>query len=225
MLFPIGDDNIDGGSKPIIAYSFLGFNIAVFLFQLTLTSGQCEWLFFEYGMQASEISQGQNLATIFTSMFMHGGWMHLIGNMIFLWIFADNIEAVVGNMGFLLFYLLGGIFAALAHVLMDPSSTIPSVGASGAISAVMGAYLVMFPKSRIKVILLIFFITFEISALAFLGIWFIQQLVSGIGSIGLTAETSGGIAWWAHIGGFVFGLVSGFLLKKRYGYRYSYRKV
>ena len=225
MFFPIGDDNIEGGYKPIVAYTFLGFNIAVFLFEFTLSPGQCEWLFLEYGMQASEISAGQDIYTIFTSMFMHGGWMHLLGNMIFLWIFADNIEAIIGNVGFLLFYILGGIFAALVHVFIDPTSSIPSVGASGAISAVMGAYLVMFPKSKIKVLLLFFFITFELSAIAFLGIWFIQQLVSGVGSLGITTETSGGVAWWAHIGGFIFGLTAGYLFKKIYGNRYSYRKM
>ncbi|MBT8230760.1 MAG: rhomboid family intramembrane serine protease [Bacteroidia bacterium] len=223
MIFPIGDDNIIGGHKPLVAYSFLGFNIAVFLFELSLSQSQCEWFMTQYGVIPTEISAGQDLFTIITSMFMHGGWMHLIGNMIFLWIFADNIEAVIGSFGFLVFYLLGGVVASLIHVVFNLGSTVPSIGASGAISAVMGAYLVMFPKSRIKVIVLIFFFTFHLSAIAFLGIWFIQQLFSGIGSLNAQVG-SGGVAWWAHIGGFLYGVLAGFVLKNIYGHRYNYGK-
>jgi membrane associated rhomboid family serine protease len=144
-------------------------------------------------------------------MFLHGGWMHLIGNMLYLWIFADNIEAKVGSIPFVVFYLIGGVIAAGGHILLDQSSMIPMVGASGAISAVMGAYVVMFPKSRIKMIFLVFFSIFYIPAWAFLGFWFAQQLMSGVSEMGMTQ--GGGVAWWAHIGGFVFGLIWGFLFR------------
>lgn len=217
MIFPIGDDQVSGGHRPLVSYSLIAINILVFLFQVTLPEAQLQQLVFDYGTTPAAILQGQDYPTLLTSMFLHGGWMHLIGNMLFLWVFADNIEAVIGSLPFLLFYLLGGVIASGAHVYFNPGSTLPSVGASGAISAVMGAYLVMFPVSRIKVLILIFFRAFYIPALAFLGFWIIQQLVSGYFSLGTSAaETSGGVAWWAHIGGFVFGLLMGWFFRRRF---------
>ncbi len=225
MIFPIGDDNIIGGHKPTVAYTLLAINVMIFIFQITLSPNEIEYLLTDFGIIPQEISQGQDLYAIITSMFLHGGLMHLLGNMLFLWIFADNIEAVVGNKMFLLFYLFGGIFAAIAHVATDPYSTIPTVGASGAISAVMGAYLVMFPKSRIKMTFLLFK-SFYIPAVAFLLFWFIQQLFSGVGTYAPeTAEAAGGVAWWAHIGGFVYGILVGWFFKQRYGKNYSYTIV
>jgi len=233
MIFPIGDTNVKGGYKPFFSYSLIAINIIIFLLQVSTTGNLvCEFATIPY-----EVSEGRRLFTLFTSMFLHGGWMHLIGNMVFLWIFADNIEAVIGNRNFILFYVLGGLFSAVAHIMIElytgsgaslaaccmPCSSgdacagaeaicagsIPSLGASGAISAVMGSYIVMFPKSRIKV--LFFIMTFEVAAIYFLGFWFAEQLFSGVGSIGPLAGSGGGVAWWAHIGGFVFGLVFGFL--------------
>lgn len=150
-------------------------------------------------------------------MFMHGGWMHLIGNMVFLWVFGDNIEAVLGHAGYLIFYLAGGLAASAAHIFFNINSSIPSLGASGAIAAVLGAYVVMFPRSRVRMLVLLGFRGFvtRVSALIFLGVWFITQFLSGVASLGpATAETSG-VAFWAHIGGFVFGLVGGLLLRGR----------
>jgi membrane associated rhomboid family serine protease len=213
MIFPIGDDNIIGGHKPIVSYSLIVFNAIIFLYEITLPPEYYQSFITTYGSIPHEIINGEDLFTLITSMFLHGGWMHLIGNMLFLWIFADNIEAIIGSLGFSLFYLLGGLAASGAHIFFNIQSGIPSIGASGAISAVMGAYLVMFPKSRIKVIILIFFSTFYLSALAFLGIWFVQQLFSGIGAINPADANQSGVAWWAHIGGFVFGLLIGFLFK------------
>lgn len=225
MIFPVGDDNIVGGHKPVVAYTLLALNVLVFLFQITLDPAQIEFLLTDFGIIPLEISQGQDLYAILTSMFLHGGLMHLVGNMLFLWIFADNIEAVVGSKFFLIFYLAGGLFAALVHVYTDTSSVIPTVGASGAISAVMGAYLVMFPKSRIKMSILLFK-SFYIPAIAFLGLWFIQQVFSGVGTYAPeTAESAGGVAWWAHIGGFVYGIFAGWLFKNRFGKSYSYGVV
>lgn len=216
MVFPIGDDQVKGGNKPMFAYIFIAFNVLVFIFQITLAPIQLEHFIMEYGSIPAEISNGQDLFTLFTSMFLHGGWMHLLGNMIFLWVFADNIEAVIGNVNFILFYIIGGLAAAFAHVLSSPGSGVPAVGASGAISAVLGIYLVMFPASKIKVLVVFFFRSFYMPATLFLGFWIIQQLISGffsLGSAASQAQTSG-VAWWAHIGGFAFGVIAGLVARR-----------
>ncbi len=232
MLFPIGDTNVRGGSRPFFSYSFIALNVLIFLLQLNVEGN----LVCNFATIPISIINGENLYTLITSMFLHGGWMHLLGNMMFLWVFADNIEAVIGNGRFFTFYLLGGLFATGAHIAADllfpgvasaaccapcdvvsacetaeqacPGS-IPSLGASGAISAVLGAYLVMFPKSKIKV--LIFFFITTVPAILFLGLWFAEQLISGVGSLGPLTAQSAGVAWWAHIGGFVFGLIYGWI--------------
>jgi len=237
MIFPIGDDNIQGGYKPIVSYSLIAINIVVFIIQF-ITPGN---LVCEFAAIPGEIVQGNDWYTIVTSTFMHGGWMHLIGNMLFLWIFADNIEGTIGSAKFLLFYMLGGLFASVAHIYFsvdadfigqcckicaasnpcDATITdinpcpgyIPSLGASGAISAVMGAYLVMFPKSRIKMFALMW--SFHIPAFMFLLFWIGEQLFAGVGSIG--GVPGGGVAWWAHIGGFVIGVVGGILFRPYVG--------
>ncbi len=235
MIFPIGDDQVQGGAKPIFAYSFIVLNIVIFLFQST----QPNALICEFGAIPNEIIQGQDIFTLFTSMFMHGGWMHLIGNMMFLWVFADNIEATVGNIPFLLFYIMGGLAAHGAHIFFNSGGfvdccepcasvngikcvgegmkaclgSIPTVGASGAIAAVLGAYLVMFPYSKIKIWVMMVFSSFTIPAIFFLGFWIVQQLFSGVTSLNPT-EGSGGVAWWAHIGGFFFGLAAGYFARQ-----------
>ena len=234
MIFPIGDDNIEGGAKPIFSYGFIALNVIMFAIQL-MTPGM---LFCDWGLLPAEIMRGEDYFTFMTNMFMHGGWMHIIGNMLFLWVFADNVEATIGNIPFLIFYLLGGFFASAAHVIftmgaLDPSAvsccamclqncvegdkicpgTIPSLGASGALAAVMGAYMVMFPKSKVKILVLYFMRSFHIPAFIALGLWIVMQLFSGVSSLGPAASSSGGTAWWAHIGGFVFGVVAGFLFK------------
>jgi membrane associated rhomboid family serine protease len=155
-------------------------------------------------------------------MFLHGGWMHLIGNMWFLWIFGDNVEDVLGHGKYLLFYIGCGIAAALVHALLNPYSRLPTVGASGAIAGVMGAYLVKFPHSRILTLvpIIIFFTTFEIPAFLMLLYWFFIQIFSGIGSVGYSQVSRGGVAWFAHVGGFVAGVVFVYLLGTRERYRY-----
>lgn len=208
MLFPIGDDQVKGGYFPLFSYGFILLNIAVFALEISLQSqGKLAAFIYEYGSIPEEIVHGDDWHTLFTSMFMHGGWMHLIGNMLFLWVFADNIEATVGNFSFIIFYILGGLVAALTHVYFDPTSDIPMVGASGAISAVMGAYLVMFPKSRIKMLFLLFF--FRIPAFIFLFFWAWQQWTSGMAAFEAIESEMDNVAYWAHIGGFVFGLIGG----------------
>lgn len=213
MFFPIGDQNVIGGHKPYVSYALIVMNVAVFLFQVSLPSDQVVGFMMQYGAIPEVILSGENWSSLFTSMFLHGGWMHLIGNMLFLWVFADNIEAVVGSRDFFVFYILGGLAASLAHIIFNMTSPVPAVGASGAISAVLGAYLVVFPHSRIKTLVFYFFVS--IPALVFLGLWIVQQVISGIGSIGVSAN-SGGVAWWAHIGGFVFGVVAGWIIRRSY---------
>ena len=228
-MFPIGDDNVVGGYKPYLSYGFILMNVIIFLIQLS-TPGN---LICEFATIPNDIAQGKGYFTILTSMFLHGGWMHLLGNMLFIWIFADNIEATIGSSKFLIFYLLGGIAGSLGHIFFEAGAeilqnccmvcpganecetacpgSVPTLGASGAISAVLGAYLVMYPKSRIKI--WFFFITFRLSAFIFLGLWFAEQLISGLGALGPSVE--GGVAWWAHIGGFVFGIICGFLFRNQ----------
>lgn len=214
MIFPIGDQNVHGGYKPIFSYGLIALNVLVFLYQITLPYSEMENFVFSYGSIPQLIVSGEAYHTLITSMFLHGGWMHLAGNMMFLWVFADNIEAVVGNKEFILFYILGGLAASLVHILFNLNSPIPAVGASGAIAAVLGAYLVMFPKSRIKTLVFIYFVT--IPAMVFLGIWIVQQLINGFGSLGISDAHTGGVAWWAHIGGFAFGVIGGYYARRSY---------
>jgi membrane associated rhomboid family serine protease len=155
-------------------------------------------------------------------MFLHGGWMHIIGNMLYLWIFGDNIEDQLGHVGFLVFYLAAGALAAVGQVVINPDSMVPMVGASGAIAGVMGAYFVLYPESRILTAIFIFFFfdLVEIPAIFFLGIWFLMQLLSGVGSLGVSNAAAGGTAFFAHIGGFIAGLLVGGVLRIRGGRRW-----
>jgi membrane associated rhomboid family serine protease len=154
--------------------------------------------------------------SVVTSMFLHGGWLHLIGNMLYLWIFGNNIEDRFGRLGFLIFYLAGGVAAVVAQVAVDPTSPIPLVGASGAIAATLGAYLVLFPRARVLALVFLgfFYQLLEIPAVIVLGFWFVLQLVDGIASLGL-AGAEGGVAFFAHIGGFVAGVAIGLLVRGR----------
>jgi membrane associated rhomboid family serine protease len=153
------------------------------------------------------------LESVFVAMFLHGGWLHIIGNMLFLWVFGNNVEDRLGPIRYLLFYVAGGVAAFALQLVLDPNSAIPTLGASGAIAAVLGAYIVIHPRARVLTLVFFFFITLiELPAFLVLGIWFILQLFSGVGQIG--AEVNGGVAYWAHVGGFAFGLLVGFLLRR-----------
>ena len=166
-------------------------------------------------MQYALIPADFSWLSVLTSMFLHGGWMHVIGNMLYLWIFGDNVEDRLGHARFLLFYLASGCAAALLQVVFNPSSQVPMLGASGAIAGVMGAYFVLYPESRVltAVFVFVFFDLVEIPAIFFLGIWFVMQLLSGVGSLGISS-TGGGTAFWAHVGGFVVGAVVGLVLRR-----------
>lgn len=216
-MIPIGDDRIRGAKFPWVTTLIILLNVLVFLVEVSLDEEALTAFIMQAGAVPASIQQGQNLLSLFTSMFLHGGWLHLISNMLFLWVFGDNIEAALGPLGYVLFYLAGGALGSLAHVVTHPSSTIPSVGASGAISAVLGAYLVMFPHSRVRVLLLLgyFLTTARVTAVVFLGLWAVTQLLNGVARLGAATAETAGVAYWAHIGGFVLGLLIGFCCKRR----------
>jgi membrane associated rhomboid family serine protease len=215
-------DNIPSSRTPVITVGLIVINVLVYLNQLTLPPRAAVRFVYLYGLIPLEISSGDLMVphpvplygTILTSMFVHGGLFHLAGNMLYLWIFGDNVEDRLGRVRYLLFYLLSGVGAAAAQILSDPHSKIPMVGASGAISGVLGAYLLLYPHAR--VVTLVFFGWFvrviEIRALIVLGFWILVQLASGLLTWGAQV---GGVAWFAHIGGFVAGLVMVIPLRRR----------
>jgi membrane associated rhomboid family serine protease len=225
MIFPIGDVNVERGHPPVLTFIFIAINVLVILFEVSLGQEAQNQFVTTYGNIPNEIMVGKDLYTLLTSIFLHGGWMHLIGNMLFLWVFADNIEATIGHFKFFLFYIIGGVAASYGQAVLDPTSNIPSVGASGSISACLGAYLVMFPKSQIKVLFLLFFRSFYVSAIYFLGIWIVQQFISGFGSLSAATNQQGGVAYWAHIAGFVFGVAAGFVFKKEVKYNPNFAQL
>jgi membrane associated rhomboid family serine protease len=236
-VIPIGDEDTGGHpGLPWVNIAIIAINVVVFLYQLVdpnFTNG--------YSTVPAEITSGKDIVgqfllvapdgssvtideapgpnpiwlTLLTSMFMHGGWLHIGGNMLFLFIFGDNIEKAYGHIKYLVFYLVCGILAGLAHVYSQPDSIIPSLGASGAISGVMAAYLVLFPTNRVRVLLtlgIIWLRPIAVPAVVMIGVWALLQFVNGIGSIAVTDQTSG-VAYWAHIGGFIAGAVITLLAK------------
>ena len=203
MFFPYKDDN-PRILFPFVTYTIIGINGLVFIYQyLILPPESLGHIISTYALTPAAPS----VITVFTSMFMHGGLMHIIFNMWFLWIFGDNIESVLGHKRYVLFYLLCGVGAALAQIQINTGSQIPMVGASGAIAGVLGAYLIRFPRATVHVlVILIIFITFiRVPAMVVIGIWFLSNLTSGLGTLGI--EETGGTAWFAHLGGFVSGVV------------------
>ncbi len=206
-MFPIRDHN-PSGRTPYVTFGLIALNALVFLgYWTSLQDYQIDRFFQIWGLVPAALTQGQGWANILTSMFLHAGWMHILGNMLFLWIFGDNLEDEMGHAGFLAFYLLSGLAAALAQVAMDPASPVPMVGASGAIAGVMGGYLLLYPKARVDVlfIFIIFFRIFAIPAWIVLGVWFGLQVFSGLS----VPDDMGGVAYWAHAGGFAGGAVLG----------------
>ncbi|WP_224815651.1 rhomboid family intramembrane serine protease [Hasllibacter sp. MH4015] len=206
-MFPIRDHN-PSDRTPFVTWALIVANVAIFLAYFPALSGneaELGTFFREWGLVPGEVTNGGSLRPLVTSMFLHGGWMHLIGNMLFLYIFGDNIEDLMGHLGFALFYLASGIAAAAGQILADPGSPIPMVGASGAIAGVMGGYLLIFPRARIDVLVILVVIikVFTIPAWLMLGLWFGLQLVNGL-SMDLVG---GGVAYWAHAGGFLAGVI------------------
>ncbi|WP_281972692.1 rhomboid family intramembrane serine protease [Ruegeria faecimaris] len=205
-MFPIRDHN-PSGRTPYVIYLLMAANILIFLSYAGSMENQrlITQLYTDYAVVPARITDGYTLETLVTSMFLHGGWMHLAGNMLFLWIFGDNLEDEMGHLPFLLFYLAAGIGAGLIHVVTAPQSLVPTIGASGAIAGVMGGYLLMFPKARVDIllVLVIYFRVFSIPAFVMLGVWLGMQFIGSLSS----NPDEGGVAYWAHTGGFLVGLL------------------
>ena len=230
MLFPISDDNRGVSGPVFVTYVLLAANVLVFLYQLSNPAFTYGWsvvpaeimsgddivnpVLVEAGGQSVEIPQEPGpspiYVTLLSSMFMHGGYGHIGGNMLYLWIFGDNVEHRFGHVRFIFFYLISGLVATAAQIATDPDSIIPNLGASGAISGVLGAYLVLFPRNRVNVVF--FYQVMTVPAIVVIGMWAVTQFVSGLGSIAVTEQT-GGVAYMAHIGGFVAGLVMGLICR------------
>jgi membrane associated rhomboid family serine protease len=207
-MFPIGDDDTSRRTTPVVTYALIALNLLFFFVELS--GGDAfiqQWSVVPRRLLANP---GADFPTIFTSMFMHAGWLHLGGNMLYLWIFGDNVEDSFGHLKFLIFYLLCGIAATAAQLAFSAGSNVPNLGASGAIAGVLGAYILLFPRGQVRVLMGRGVI--PMPALVVIGLWIVLQFVSGIGSISNTAET-GGVAYMAHIGGFVAGFVLTFLFR------------
>lgn len=217
-------DTVPSSRFPIVTLCIIGINALVFLAEIGLPEPDQAYLFQHWGIVPLRFTHPRlhaNYATLLSSMFIHGGWLHIIGNMWSLWIFGDNVEDRMGRVGFLLFYVLSGLAAGAVHVVTNPLSTVPTVGASGAIAGVMGAYLLLFPHATVVTLVPIFFFlqVIELPAIFFLGFWFLMQLFSGTLSIAAAGAQQAGVAWWAHIGGFVVGLLWAVPLRRRGGVR------
>jgi len=207
-MFPIGDDNTSRRTVPLVTYALIALNVLFFVVELI--GGDAfigKWAFVPSRFLANPL--GDSL-TLFTAMFMHAGWLHLGGNMLYLWIFGDNVEDRFGHVKFTIFYILCGLVATLAQLAFSLKSDVPNLGASGAIAGVLGAYILLFPKREVKVLLGQQVI--QVPALIVIGLWIVLQFFSGVGSIADTAQT-GGVAYMAHIGGFVAGFVLTFLFR------------
>lgn len=212
-MIPLGDESRRSNRFPIATALIILANALVFWLELS----QGDAFINRWALIPAHVSHGRDLVTVFTAMFMHAGWLHILGNMLFFWVFAPAIEDVMGSFNFMVFYLLGGVAATIAQVYIDPASTVPNLGASGAIAAVMGAFIFTFPGDRIRTLLIIgFFIDVTLlPAVILIGLWFLLQLFSATGA--LTETQTGGVAYMAHVGGFVFGAIANrfFEVRKR----------
>ncbi|UCG43910.1 MAG: rhomboid family intramembrane serine protease [candidate division WOR-3 bacterium] len=214
-MIPLRDD-IRADRRPFVTYVLVASCTLAFLYQLAAQFSSVEAgnaIILNLGMIPRQIARGQRLWTLVTSMFLHGGFFHIIGNMLYLWIFGDNVEDAFGRIGYVGMYLASGLFGSALHILIDPSSGIPTIGASGAISGVMGAYFVLYPRARVLTLVpIFFFIRFiHLPAFVLLGFWILLQMLYGCSSVGGGA----GVAYFAHIGGFVVGVLLGLLVKRR----------
>ncbi|MDR5675140.1 MAG: rhomboid family intramembrane serine protease [Armatimonadota bacterium] len=203
-------DSVPARRPPVVMLSILAASVLVFLYEVGLPPDELAEFFRTFGVvPARLLGPDPPYFTLVTSMFLHGGWLHLLGNMLYLWIFGNNVEDAMGHGRFAVFYLLSGLAAAGLQVAFQPASSVPMVGASGAIAGVLGAYLVLFPHARILALVPLGFFTqlAEVPAVLFLPLWFLLQLVYGLASLGAPAQVGGGVAFWAHVGGFVAGVV------------------
>ena len=208
-MFPIGDENRGQRLTPFVNYGLIALNFVVFFYELALSDPELTKFIYRWGTIPAEVSEGHDLVTLVTSQFLHAGWLHILGNMLFLWVFGDNVEDTMGHVGYLIFYLLCGIAAALAQVFINSGSQTPLVGASGAISGVLAAYLVLFPRGNIRTLILLGWIPliFLLPAWVLIGYWIVLQFINGFLSLGVKTEEGSGVAYFAHIGGFAAGLL------------------
>lgn len=225
-MIPIGDYAGERRNFPFVNYALIAINVLAFIYELTLSGAGLDEFFLRWGAIPSAIVGGDGAAlpyglpvyvTLLTSLFLHGGWLHLGGNMLYLWVFGDNVENAFGRVKYLLFYLICGLAGSLAQIAIDPTATVPTIGASGAIAGVMGAYLIMFPGAQVRTVIFIVFIftiTYLPAALV-IGLWFLIQLFSGVTSLGVPAQQGGGVAFFAHIGGLLVGALLALLLRRR----------
>lgn len=207
-MLPLSDDNRGRRTQPIVTWGLIAVNIVIFAYQTMLNEWE-HWVFLnDWAVIPARISMTENLHTLVTSAFLHGSWFHLGSNMLFLWIFGDNVEDVLGHVKYLIFYLVSAAAGGLAQVLVSSDSLVPMVGASGAVSGLLAAYILLFPNGRIRTLLILgfFIIVRMLPAWMMIGYWFLLQLISGVLSLG-QPDTGGGVAFWAHIGGFVAGLL------------------
>lgn len=205
-MLPLRDAN-PSRHTPVVTITIIAINVLVYLYQLTLVGNEQLIPFFDtFAIIPVQLTTdfGSEFFTIFTAMFMHGSWMHLLGNMLYLWIFGDNIEDTLGRGRYIIFYVFGGLAATIAQVVIAPSSSVPNIGASGAIAAVLGGYLVLYPRARVMT--LVVRIITQVPAYIVLGFWFVLQLFQGVGSLATVSTQSGGVAFFAHVGGFVAGM-------------------
>ncbi|HOJ92259.1 MAG TPA: rhomboid family intramembrane serine protease [Dictyoglomaceae bacterium] len=225
-MIPLKDD-VPSRIHPIVNWTLILINVIVFLWEIMLPSSVRENIIFNFGVVPYRFLKSQLLSygilSLFTSMFLHGSWSHLIGNMLFLYIFGDNVEDAMGHFRYLIFYILAGAFAGIVQVIFSRDLYTPAIGASGAIAGVLGAYFRFFPRARILTMAVLgFFLEFiYIPAFFYLGIWFLMQLLSGVFS-SLMLDFSGGVAWWAHVGGFSFGLFSSKIFRKKGKFPFYY---
>ena len=205
-------DVIPSRTFPFVTVTIIAINALVFLYEQALPRAALDRFVFAYGL----VPAAFDWTAVVTSMFLHGGWMHFLGNMLYLWIFGDNVEDRMGHGRYVVFYLICGGIAALIQTFVQPASRVPMVGASGAIAGVLGAYFVMFPHSRVLTLLpiFIFWQIIEVPAIILLGLWIVFQVVSGVGSLGVATADAGGVAFWAHIGGFVAGMALVFVFRR-----------
>ena len=216
-MFPISDDNRGRRSTPYVTYALIGLNILVFIYQLLLSEQDLFFFLQDWGAVPTRVVEENRWYTLLTCTFLHGGLLHIGSNMLFLWVFGDNVEDVMGHVKYLIFYLLTGVAASATQVFLDTSSEIPLVGASGAISGVLGAYIVLFPHGRIVTLVLLGFIftTFMLPAWAMIGYWIALQVIQGALSLSMRSMETGGVAFFAHIGGFVAGAALVWLFRDR----------
>lgn len=223
-MIPIGD-TARRRTFPVVNLLLIAANIAVFIYELSLSEREIIDFFFDWGVVPTQLinalhnpgdNSNRELLTPFTAMFIHGGWLHLIGNMVFLWVFGDNIEDSLGHLRYLIFYVLAGLGAVALQVFLSSSDQQPMIGASGAIAGVLGAYLILYPRSTVAVLIpTLLFWTVYVPAVVLIGAWFLMQLFSSVAAIGDATEASAGVAWWAHVGGFLTGIVLVFLFNRR----------